>query len=348
MKKMGLSELLTVSFRHSDALNAARIANAITDAYLLLRNQRDDAQTQRVLELLDGEKQRRKMEVEQLREKVRRLTKQATGTDPYAAPSAAETGPNLHLTDLQSRLTTAEVEGGYLRSEIRAFEEGAAKQQIEVPDRIVQQRIEHDALIQELKRLIAQKQLKLFEAETATRGVDSDPAVTRLKEEIQRWEAKLAQVRSDLFPKIKAQIAQTIVNQRNDELAEMKAKRDGYDDLKKVLQQRLEAEQAKIIVGTGETLELKFAADQLARAEDVLDRIASRAMMLRTEQNAPARITRASAAEVPTTPVAHPYKNMALVSLSGFCLPLVLMVLWTGFVYVRAKMTEKRVTPAAP
>ena len=80
---------------------------------------------------------------------------------------------------------------------------------------------------------------------------------------------------------------------------------------------------------TGETLELKFAQADLALEEDVFARIAARVMQLRTEQRAPARVALLKEAEPPKEPVElAPYRKILLVSLGGFFLPWVVLVLY--------------------
>ena len=83
----GQSEYVTISFESRSPVSSAMVVNAVVDTYLDLRGQDDSEQVQRVIELLEEEKDRRIREVDAMRDTVRELAKQATGKDPFAMKS---------------------------------------------------------------------------------------------------------------------------------------------------------------------------------------------------------------------------------------------------------------------
>jgi uncharacterized protein involved in exopolysaccharide biosynthesis len=85
---VGESELFEVSYDSADAAGAARLVNAVVDSYLGMRNEHDSVRDQRMLELLEEEKQLRAAEVTRLRENVRELSREILGKDPSPRPKS--------------------------------------------------------------------------------------------------------------------------------------------------------------------------------------------------------------------------------------------------------------------
>jgi capsular exopolysaccharide synthesis family protein len=72
-----------------------------------------------------------------------------------------------------------------------------------------------------------------------------------------------------------------------------------------------------------------FARADLARAEEVCQRLLERADMLKTESRAPSRVTVLQEATPPSAPrEAAPLRKIATVAIGGFLLPMLLALLW--------------------
>ena len=80
---VGESELFRISVRGPDPKDAADVVNAVTESYFKLRDQSDTERNQRIIDLLSQEKDKRSKEVMRLRDNLRTLAKQATGKDPF-------------------------------------------------------------------------------------------------------------------------------------------------------------------------------------------------------------------------------------------------------------------------
>ncbi len=89
---VGQSELVQISFDARSPADAARVVNAVVDTYLDFRGRDNSEQVQRVIELLEEEKDRRMHEVDLMRDTIRELAKQATGKDPFAPKSRKRHG----------------------------------------------------------------------------------------------------------------------------------------------------------------------------------------------------------------------------------------------------------------
>src|SRR5690606_764393 len=98
VKVVGQSDLLQIKYTANDSKRAARVANAITDAYLDLQAVRDAQQTDTLIKLLEQEKSRRAAGLEQLKEKVRVLHNRVYPDTPYISSIGdGKTGPGISL-----------------------------------------------------------------------------------------------------------------------------------------------------------------------------------------------------------------------------------------------------------
>ena len=123
------------------------------------------------------------------------------------------------------------------------------------------------------------------------------------------------------------------IQRRMEELDKMRSDRVTCRVMEKMLQERYDKQRKNVEQSSGDTLELEFKLDEVARAEKVFELIAQRALQLQTERSAPARITLMQQAEPPDIPVeVFPYRHMAAVLLVCLCLPFALAVVWERMV----------------
>ncbi|HID77738.1 MAG TPA: hypothetical protein EYP56_17300, partial [Planctomycetaceae bacterium] len=327
VRGVGQSELFTVAFEGLDPTGAAKVVNAVLDSYLSLREQEDYQQSLTVLEVLDGEMERRAAKIKRMRETVRELSKQLTGTDPYAATTpGAGTQTEIKysvLSDLRSRLALAEVEQEVLKAEIAAYQKVVASKEIKVPETMLLRAVEGDQRVQQLEAaLLAQKQ-RLREYEKKLAGGKDSPLYKRLANEVKTNEARLEELRKGLRVKLKDQIIQQLVAQRQDKVLAMEAQLEAYRVKKQLLEGRYQEELRTAKQFAGDTFELEMQREELAREQRVLDLIEDRAIQLRTELGAPARVRLLRRAEPPGSPVEDlPYKKLILAVLAGLLLPI--------------------------
>ena len=334
VKSVGASELFTVSFAGPDPANSAKIVNAVVTSYFDLRAQEDAERTQKVIELLEDERERRAAQVERLRANVRELEKQATGTDPFA-PKAEQALTTVEhpLQELKRQLTTTQMERVVLKARIDASEGIVGDQQVEVAEAVVERGVAEHSQVQALALALSAKRARLREYETKLADFEHDALYTSLSREIERDEERLAQIRDRLRPEVESSIRNSLDSQRKEELARMQDQLRSYELMENVYTERFQKELENAQAFTGETLELKFAQADLSLEEEVFALIASRVMQLRTEQRAPARVALLKEAEPPKKPVELvPYKKILMGALAGLFFPFGLAVLWERIV----------------
>jgi capsular exopolysaccharide synthesis family protein len=329
--QVGHSELYQISYDSTNSESSALIANAVVDEYFNLRAQDDAARNQRVIELLEQEKQRRAGQVHILREKMRELAKQVLGKDPFiGTPTDAGLALTSPLSALQERLTTTEVEAKILEAQITALEESTVNEvPPPAPESMVELGIEDSQEIRDLNALIANKRATLHRIElVAARGTD-DPSYQRLAKEINHYEQSLQRARAAVRPQVAEKIKTFAASQRKDQLSEMRTNLEVQRLLEDMLRERYEKQLNDMGKSGDQSLELEFTRTELAREEKVFEMIAERAMSLQTEMRAPGRVTLMKRAVTPLKPVEPlPLRNLTLAIFASFCLPFGVAVLW--------------------
>jgi len=334
VSQVGGSDLFKVSFAGPRPEDSAKIVNAVVQEYFDLRAQEDAERTQRVISLLEDERERRAAQLERLRENVRELEQHATGTDPFA-PKAQQaiTAVEHPLQELKRQLTTTQVEREVLEAQIKASEVEAGDEQVEVADALVEKAVSEHPQVQALELALSEKRARLREYETKLADYEHDPLYTSLSQQIGREEERIAEIREKLRPEVESHLQIALDSQRKEELARMEDQLKSYELMEQYYSKKFHEEVEKAQEFTGETLELKFAQADLSLEEEVFALIASRVMKLRTEQRAPARVRMLQAAAPPKRPVElHPYKQILLGSMAGLLAPFGLAVLWERFV----------------
>jgi capsular exopolysaccharide synthesis family protein len=338
VEAVGGSELFTVSFAGRDPEDSAHIVNAVVNSYFDLRAQEEAQRTQRVIELLEQERERRAAEVMRLRENVRELSKQATGKDPFRPLSeSAINAAEQPLDELRSRLTETRMQREILRAEIIAIGEFLASERSKDGDEpaphvshaIVEQAVAEHPQVKALQAILDIKRTQLHDYREKARDGEENPVCEDLAKDIESDERELVAIRAELLPEFRSRLKSERIAGQEAELAERKRELRKHELLEQTLAEKFDSELAKLQEFSGDTLELKFAQADLVLEEEVFARIAERITKLQTEQRAPARVRLMSEAAPPKKPVELiPYKLIVLGFTAGLCFPFALAVLW--------------------
>lgn len=322
IKAVGTSELHTVSFTCSQPKAAARVVNAVLDSYFRLRAAEQGQRIERVVKILDLERDSRAQEVETLRRAVRDMAKEVTGHDPYQTTPEGPTAEKQGLSDLANRLIAAEVEETVLRARAQVLEGLPNQPPAAVSELETKHAVAAHPEVQQASAVLAEKQRWLSELQgKLTRGQDN-PSYQRAQRELEHAKRTL----EELTAVVREQVVEHLEGQRagrfSEDVSSLKAELESKRVVREMLQERYEEELKEVRQAKGDTVTLKFRQEELARAEKVLDLISERIVKLKTEQGAPPRVWEMQRAEIPTSPLKPvPYLNMALASLVGLCAP---------------------------
>lgn len=328
VKPVGSSELYTVSFICSQPKAAANVVNAILDSYFLLRNEELDQRVQMVIDILDKERESRAAEVDTLRKSVRDMAKQLTGVDPFQGPPDPSTQTAKPLAELTSRMIANEVDETVLRAKLRAREAASRRQQSQVSAVEVEQFVNSSPRVARAAEALHEQKAQLNTLLEHSTGGKENPAYQSAAKRVAANERSLEAMKKELRDEARLQLAARAVDENEDTLASLKSDLENREITRKLLEERYAFELKSVRSSSGDSVTLKFKQDELERAEEVLELISQRVMMLRTEKGAPPRVRKMESAQVPSAPIQSvPYLNMLLAMVAGLCAPFGLAVL---------------------
>jgi capsular exopolysaccharide synthesis family protein len=325
------SEFFKIIFTVDDPQDAATICNAIVDNYLKTQAEFADAHTLRIIELLKDEGAERQKELEKLRDKVREIAKKSGGEIVLSDDRNGFQITQGALSELQRRLADADFEQEVLRARLRAEQESGHSTAAADPT-MVESLLAQNPQYHTLRQMIAAKRAELLQVEAVSNQADRDPMVAQLRRELTKQEDQLKRLENQLRPELTSQINAKERETQQRQVRELESRLEGYAALEQKLRDQLSAKRAET-GASGETgsepIELEFAKFELARAEEVFQRITSRTEALSSELKAPAPVSAMRRARVPRKPVQMmPQLKMIGAGLGGFLLPFALLLGW--------------------
>lgn len=327
---VGRSELCQVTFRAHDPGTAALVVNAVVDEYLSLHQDSESEQTERIISLLNAQQRERQSEVENLRERVRTLTKKATGHDPLMVSGDSNVVIRQNpLADLDQRRIAAEVEYDVRTAELQAMQEAAAAEAFEIPAEELQLALNEHPEIQMLQNRVAilKSQLEHYQRRSA-KGA-TDPAVPPKRQEVELAEKAVTEKLEQLRPALEQEWRRTAAADQAEAIRELKTKVGFQKRMLTQWENRVKKEREESEKHGNEALDLQFAQDDLERSEEVYALIAQRIIAMKTEKVAPARAAKRHQAKPPEVPLeAIPVKQLGAACLGTFCFPFGLAFLW--------------------
>jgi polysaccharide biosynthesis transport protein len=289
------SDLFTVTYTSPSPKLSSTVANAVIVEYLKIQANVGLDRYQRIVDLLEDERRRRLIDVEELKKKVMALSAEVTGHDPFNLGLSLDVRRTESvLSDVYLRLVNLEAERSLLEAEIEAIEsEGQPPEPnsesadgASGAEKPTEQTSWQDAVAELREQLEA-----LSESDDALRG---NPAYEGLFHGIGRVEQE--------FQKLEPQISAARDGAKQ-ELATLKRKLQSLDREYKLLKERFDVMYGSTHQGNSKAVALTFAKSELAREEKVFEAIAQRKLAMQTESRAPARVSIQQKAVIPLMPV---------------------------------------------
>lgn len=327
--RIGQSELYEVSFTAREPETAQKVVEAIVGTYMRFQSNENDAQRQRMLELLTEETASRDREIDLKREKLRDLAKQAGGDDGVvidgqggSGGSARAVGRFALLSNLQQKLVAAEVEIEVEKARVEALREELS-QSVRVSEAHIEEAIAGNPGIVKLKRDLH------FKQETLRALGEKSARRVRIQEEIERIERDLAAKKQELKPQIQKEVEDQVASRRRDALSQAEAVLADEQKMAKLFREKIEDERAQQSQHGDKSLELDFARVELHNSEEVRRLIADRSVHLTIESRAPSQVENIQKAKLPAFPDGPTLaKKMTMVGTVAFFAPFMLLIGW--------------------
>jgi uncharacterized protein involved in exopolysaccharide biosynthesis len=325
VSQIGRSELYRVRFRSASPTHAAEVANAVITEYLSIQSEEESHIAQRVIDLLEVERNRRSLDVKRMRKRFLELAKEVTGTSPFSNESLTSPAPTFTPgASLYQGLTQIEVDQAVLKARGQALRDAPLR----APDDsaasgLLNLTIDNHPSIREHEDLLVAIRSRMGEIKKLSVQGESHASYVDLANVFFEEQAKLADRKKGLREEMQAQRMQG----RQQALEQIDAELAILDAKKGVLTSRIDKQVVERKTGGMKSVQFEFARAELAREEQVFELITERKLALQTELRAPAQVRLRKKARVPTTPIEpFPYKKMLLAAFAALACPFGLAV----------------------
>ncbi|HEX7446070.1 MAG TPA: polysaccharide biosynthesis tyrosine autokinase, partial [Pirellulales bacterium] len=160
-------------------------------------------------------------------------------------------------------------------------------------------------------------------------NLEDDSMAARMQQQIDGLQETIEQTAEELRPQLIEQLRASRHTKQQEAIADLKANIENQRLMQKLWQDRVAAQRERIDKLGDKTVDLEFARDELARAQEVFEKIADRIVMLQTEMGAPLRASPMQRATAPAKPrELVPWKRLLPSAAVGLFLPFALAVLW--------------------
>lgn len=344
----GTDSLLTVSYRDTDPHYAAIVCNAIVESYMRQRQTFDARRLSDLEGWLRPAIDQWEAEVKTHQERVRELSRQAHGYDPFREVSRLGSDMSM-VTEIFAQLTEVKGDEEVLRAQLNSAlasigdDESSLPEYEPLPEEI-EQRVAADADVARLQSRLNEKlgQIRNMEDRDLVRinrdwynGLVNDAAQLsrELKLATDAAHKKVVPLLQDLERRRRSSEATNQLAVMEAELASLAGKRE-------LLENSFAEEKLRLEQLSGETADLYFAQQEYVQAASVLEKLNTRIASLRTERQRGATMQTLAVAKPPATPLEEvPMKKIAVAGGGALIFPFLLGFLW--------ELSTRRVTTPA-
>lgn len=329
----GDSDIYVVSFTSRSPEKAELIVREVVSAYLAFNRQIDSEHQTQILQLLHDQREARFQEMNQLRDKVRSLSMELTGVDPFRATRSAEEQSKAHssMAALQADIVRYEVAQDILAAHIKAEQERLADEDSLTPEereRITRQ-IEGHPTFLSIQNRIDQLHRKLAQFERTGKNLDQNPSVRQTQAELEAEKSAQDELAAQLTEVLSAEAKKSHATSHDDKLKALRAEFDIGAARLKILNEKFEQRMGTAKQFAGDSLGLEFSRAKLDQLTKIHDEISARILAVTTEQRAPDRVMAFKEASLPLRPdESVPWKQIVPASGLAFLFPFAAVVLW--------------------
>lgn len=333
----GESDIYVVSFTSESPEHAELIVREVVDAYLVFNRKLDSEQQNQILRLLQDQREARYEEMNELREKVRTLSMELTGVDPFTKSSTGQeqSKADSSMAALQTDIVRYEVGQDILSAHIRAEEEkqGLTETVLPIDERErIRGQIEAHPTNVAFQARIDQLQKKQAAFRRTSLRVEENPLYRQLMAELKAEEDAQRSWAEGLESDLAESALRTRAVAADEKLQALRTEYALGATRLKILNEKFEQRMDSAKQITGDSLGLEFHRAKLDQVTKVHDEISSRILALTTEQRAPERVLPFKEAKLPIRPdETVPWKNLGLAATLAFLCPFGLIVLWEHF-----------------
>jgi capsular exopolysaccharide synthesis family protein len=314
----GSKTLMRVSYRDTDPVAAANVCNAIVRSYLQQRQRFDDRRISDLEGWLQPALKLWQDEVEQHRERIVSLSKQAKGFDPFQETTRLNTD-STYLTSLRDELSSLRSNEAVIEAELLMLKDVLSKPgQNEINDidpMVFEDLVKEQEEVARASRLLNEKNDEMRMMEKSDLVRTRQAWYETLKKDIAALENQLSSAKLAVRPTVISKWRESALVAKTAELTRTRTRRN-------VIEGNFKAEEERLSKFAGETAELYFAQQKYLQARNILERLNERTASLRTERQKSSTIQTLAEAQTPTAPIESvPWKKILMFAAASFTTP---------------------------
>jgi len=314
----GSKTLMRVSYRDTDPVAAANVCNAIVRSYLQQRQRFDDRRISDLEGWLQPALKLWQDEVEQHRERIVSLSKQAKGFDPFQETTRVN-NDSSYLTSLRDELSSLRSNEAVIEAELLMLKDALSKpsqtEPIDIDPMIFDALVKEQEEVTNVSRLLGEKSEEMRMMEKSDLVRTRQAWYETLKKDIAALENQLSSAKLAVRPTVISKWRESAVVAKTAELTRTRTRRN-------VIEGNFKAEEERLSKFAGETAELYFAQQKYLQARNILERLNERTASLRTERQKSSTIQTLAEAQTPTAPIESvPWKKILMFAAASFTTP---------------------------
>ena len=314
LKGGGNNDRLTIVFTDADAATASVVCNAVADEYMEYRRQYEQQQADMILRSLRPELQKWEDLVSERKENVENLTLAAISAGELQGTQTE--GRFTFITDLRKRINDLMLEQVGMEAKLKRINADWPANRSEINDAV-----QKDPQVGDLKTLIDSYRALI-------RGIKLRGMESVKQKELELIQEKILGVTSDLEV-AEESAGRDLLGKWSDNVSEGLERELYISQFEmEMLESVFDEEKARFLKAGDEALKLRFAEDDLASAQGLLDGLRQRATSIEMEGRYAAPVTSLRRATKPKYPLESIYltKNNALILLGLAFLPVSLAI----------------------
>lgn len=335
VSQKGQSDFYALSVTSESPEKAELIVKATSEAYLDFYRKRESEQDDVILQLLEKQKAERTKEVTQLYEKLKTMTINLTGVDPFRSGGKDEEGTKAAnpYAGLQADVIRAQVEQDILADRIQLAEKALAETVFEVPAEELEKRVEAHSTIAALRASIEQLHDKENKFHETAKNPSANPLFKQLQADIEAslrdLDARKPKLRRDIAEALKREYAATQANRIEQMKQDWNEGNAKLMSLRGVLEKEMGGAKTSAKIYAGGNFELEDLKNKYIEAGGLVKELSARILTIATEQKAPERVELFKPATRPVSPdEIVPWKKIGMGASVAFLIPFALAVGW--------------------
>ena len=322
--RIAQAEMVELRFRAPEAELARDALQSVLDSYLVYAQSIESTSEDRVIQLLNEERQNRKEIVNASRDKVRKEV-EASGV-VFADDELSSFLNNASFNAMEQMLIRTEVDIEVMNARLIAERERVETGESQAAtNRELQLMIDSTPEVAALLESISEVESRIDTYMSRLSNPLDSPMVVRSRNELEQLNRELREARNRIRADAETEFREVSEEADAERLRAMEAQVASKVAVRDRLLDRVQEEKKRL---SGEAIDVEFARDELARQEDIFDRISSRIVALQTERRAPDRVEIVDAPRVPKQPLPVNLKKPIAASLAAFMVPFVICFLF--------------------